>query len=127
MKVQINTNHSIESSNALIIHFRSVVENALSRISDHITRVEVHLSEENSHKGGKNDRCCMMEARIKGSRPIAVNHQAATMARAVDGAADKLIRLIDNTRERLHDNKNRRTAPSSNEQEITEENTMSLN
>ena len=56
----------------------------MSRISDHITRVEVHLSDENGDKDGQNDMRCMMEARLEGRQPIAVTHQAATLDEAVE-------------------------------------------
>jgi ribosome-associated translation inhibitor RaiA len=80
------------------------VESALNRFSDHITRVEVHLSDENSEKkGGEHDMRCVMEARLEGRQPIAVTHQAATVDEAVDGAADKLTRLIESTLGRLRD------------------------
>ena len=39
----------------------------------------------------------MMEARLEGRQPIAVTNEAATVDRAVDGAADKLNRLIEST------------------------------
>jgi ribosome-associated translation inhibitor RaiA len=76
---------------------------ALSRFSDRITRVEVHLSDQNSDKSGQDDKRCMMEARIEGRQPTAVTHQAATLDDAVDGAADKLKRSIESTLERLED------------------------
>jgi hypothetical protein len=41
MQIQINTDHNIEGREALAAHFSEVVERALSRMSDHITRVEV--------------------------------------------------------------------------------------
>lgn len=99
-----------------------VVESALSRFSDHITRVEVHLSDENSDKkGGTRDMRCMMEARLEGRQPIAVSHQAATLDLAVDGAAGKLTRLIESTVEKLHDQRIRRTDPLLPGQKLTEE------
>ena len=111
MQIQINTDHNIEGHEALAAQVSGVVESALSRISDHITRVEVHLSDENSHKSGQNDKRCMMEARLEGRQPIAVTHHAATLDQAVDGAADKLTRLIESTLGRLRDQKSRRTDP----------------
>jgi ribosome-associated translation inhibitor RaiA len=111
MQIQINTDHNIEGHEALAAHVRGVVESALIRISDHITRVEVHLSDESSHKSSLNDKRCVMEARLEGRQPVAVTHQAATLNQAVDGAADKLTRLIESTLGRLHDQKNRRTDP----------------
>ncbi|MBE9122501.1 HPF/RaiA family ribosome-associated protein [Tychonema sp. LEGE 07199] len=77
-----------------------------------ITHVDVHLSDENSDKkGGDDDMRCTIEARLKGHQPLAVTHQAATLDQAVDGAADKLTRLIDSTLGRLHDQENQRTDP----------------
>ncbi len=111
MQIHINTDRSIEGHQALVAQVSGVVERALSRISDHITRVEVHLSDENSQKSGQNDKRCMMEARLEGRQPIAVTDQAATLDRAVDGAAGKLTRLIESTLGRLHDQKSRRTDP----------------
>ena len=74
MQVQINTDHNIEGREVLTTQVRGVVEGALTRFSDHITRVEVHLSDENSHKGGQNDKRCMLEARLERRRPVAVTH-----------------------------------------------------
>jgi ribosome-associated translation inhibitor RaiA len=113
MQIQINTDHNIEGHEALAAQVSNVVENALNRIRDHITRVEVHLSDEDSDKGGQNEKRCMMEARLEGRQPVAVTHQAETLKQAVDGAADKLARLIESTLDRLHDQASRRTAPQS--------------
>ncbi len=96
MQIQINTDSNIEGREALTAHVSGAVENALSRFSDHITRVEVHLSDENSgKKDGSEDMRCMMEARLEGRQPIVVTDQAATLDQAVDGAAHKLTRLIE--------------------------------
>jgi ribosome-associated translation inhibitor RaiA len=111
MQIQINTDHNIGGHQALVAQVSGVVERALSRVSDHITRVEVHLSDESSHKSSQNDKHCMMEARLEGHQPIAVSHQAATVNQAVDGAADKLARLIESTLGRLREQKSRRTDP----------------
>jgi ribosome-associated translation inhibitor RaiA len=111
MQIQINTDHNIEGNEALAAQVRGIVKSALSRISDHITRVEVHLSDESSHKISQNDKRCMMEARLEGRQPIAVTHQAATLDQAVDGAADKLTRLIESTLGRQRDQEHSRTDP----------------
>ena len=111
MQIQINTDHNIEGHEALAARVSSVVESALSLVSDHITRVEVHLSDENSAKGGQHDKRCLMEARLEGRQPIAVTHQAATLDEAVDGAADKLARSIDSDLGRMRDQRSRRREP----------------
>lgn len=104
MQIQTNTDSNIDGHEALASHVSSTVENALERFSDHITRVEVQLSDENSDKKrGTDDMRCVMEARLEGRQPVAVTHEAATMNQAVDGAADKLHRMIDSTLGRLQD------------------------
>ena len=103
MQIQVNTDHTIEGHEVLTARIRGIVGSALSRMSDHITRVEVHLTDERGPKSGKNDKRCMMEARLEGRQPIAVTDEAATLDLAVDGAADKLARLIEHTLGKLHD------------------------
>ena len=109
MHIQVNTDYTIEGHEALAGRIRGVVENALSRMSDHITRVEVHLIDESGPKNRKNNKRCMMEARLEGRQPIAVTDEAATLDIAVDGAADKLARLIEHTLGKLHDQRTHRT------------------
>jgi ribosome-associated translation inhibitor RaiA len=77
------------------------VEHALSRFSDRLTRVEVHLSDENGPKSGPDAKRCMMEARLRGRQPITVTHRAETLGQAIDGAVDRLQRLLDSAIERL--------------------------
>jgi len=107
MKIQINTDNNIEGSDEFIHEMQAVLESALDRFAEHITRVEVHLSDENSsHKGG-NDKRCIMEARMERMQPVVVTDQAETIEEAVNGAADKLERLIDHELGRLSDRKTR--------------------
>jgi hypothetical protein len=111
VQIQINTDHNIAGHEALASYVSGLLENVLNHVSDHITRVEVHLSDENSNKGGENEKRCMMEARLEGRQPVAVTHQATTVEQAVEGAVHKLSRLIESTLGRLHDQANRRTDP----------------
>ena len=121
MQIQINTGHNIEVHEELAAQIRDQVESTLSRIGDHITRVEVHLSDESGHKKSQNDKRCMMEARLEGRQPVAVTNEAATLDEAVEGAADKLVRLIESTLGRLHDQKNHRTNPHAPGSNLTEQ------
>ena len=109
MQIQVNTDHHIKGHEALMTSVRATVENALSRFSDHITRVEVHLSDDNGGKRGPDDKRCVMEARLEGRQPVAVTHEAATVDEAVDGAAGQFARVIEHTLGRLHDERLRRT------------------
>jgi hypothetical protein len=97
MQIQVNTDHNIKGSETLATWIRGTVESALSRVSGHITRVEVHLSDEDGRKRGQNDKCCVMEARLEGRQPIAVTDHSETLEQAVNGAAGKLLRLVEGT------------------------------
>lgn len=103
MKIQINTDNKISGHEEEAEQIEATVESTLGHLAEHITRVEVHLSDENSAKGGLHDKRCMMEARLENHQPIAVTDDAETIAQAIDGAAGKLKRLLDHTLARLSD------------------------
>ena len=100
--IQINTDSNIEGDAALVQQIKAVVMNSLERFSEQVTRVEIHLSDENSEdKFGTDDKRCLLEARLAGLQPISVSDQAATLEQAVDGAVKKLKRSLDSTLGRL--------------------------
>lgn len=103
MQVQVHTDSSIKGSDTLTHAVEAAVQGAVRRWTERITRVEVHLSDLNRHKGGAEDKRCVMEARLGGLQPVAVAHAAGTVAEAVDGAADKLKKTLESTLGRLSD------------------------
>ncbi len=105
MKIQLNTDVNIDGTEALAAQVSATVEQALERFAEHVTRVEVHLSDENGGKNGQQDQRCMLEARLEGRQPVAVTDHAATLDQAVHGAAHKLAHLLGSTLGRLHDHR----------------------
>lgn len=102
MLIQINTDSNLEGDDALTLRIETVVRNTLTRLSEQITRVVIHLSDENSDKKfGTEDKRCLLEARLAGLQPISVSHQAASFEQAVNGAVEKLKRSLDSTLGRL--------------------------
>jgi ribosome-associated translation inhibitor RaiA len=95
MKIQFNTDNNIKGTEELRGPLEERITTSLSRFSDRITRVEVHLNDENSHKNGQNDKRCMLEARLEGMQPISVTNNDATEDQAVKGAIDKLKAALD--------------------------------
>ena len=95
MHIEFSTDNKTGGNDKLAAHVKSVVQGALGRFSDRITRVEVHLSDLNSEKGGHDDKRCMMEVRLEGRQPTAVTHQAATFEQAISGATGKLKRSVE--------------------------------
>lgn len=112
MQINVNTDKTIERTAGLDSHVKEVVQAALQRFGEHISRVEVHLSDNNAQKSGDGDTRCMMEARINGYQPIAVTDHEATLHQSINGAADKLQRAIDSTLGRLYDSKRHASQPN---------------
>lgn len=111
MKIQLNTDVHIDGTEALAARVSATVEQALARFSEHVTRVEVHLSDENGAKSGQKDQRCMLEARFEGRQPVAVTEHAPTLEQAVQGAAQKLARLLGSTLGRLNEHREKVSGP----------------
>jgi ribosome-associated translation inhibitor RaiA len=111
MKIQINTDANIQGHEALAAQVSATVEHVLKRFQDHVTRVEVHLSDQNGDRSGQQDKRCVIEARLEGRAPVAATDDAATTDQAVRGAADKLSRLIDTQLGRLASNQRSAVKP----------------
>lgn len=107
MQIQINTDHNVEGHEKLIHWAESEVRRTLDHFGEHLTRVEVHLSDENSGKSGSDDKRCLMEARLSAHQPVAVSHHAASIDEAFRGAAGKLKRALESTLGRLKDHHGR--------------------
>jgi ribosome-associated translation inhibitor RaiA len=105
MQILVNTDHNIESHEALARHIEADVRAALARFDDQITRVEVHLSDENAAKSGKDNKRCRMEARCAGRQPVTVSHDGTGLQEAYDGAAKALQRLLETSLGRAHQHK----------------------
>lgn len=111
MQVQVNTSNGIQNKDALERWADEFLNEALARFKQEITRIEVQLSDENSSKKSASHKRCMLEARLNGHEPLAVNHHAETQDEAFRGATQKLTRLIEHTLGKLdrHENRSRET------------------
>jgi len=90
MTIQINTDKTLTGEKRSSDFFTSQITEALKRFESHITRIEVHLKDENGKKEGFNNISCLLEARLEGRQPIAITNQADTVDLAVTGAIDKI-------------------------------------
>lgn len=95
MKIQYNTDKTISGEERNADFFTTQIAEDLDRFQSHISRIEVHLSDENGKKDGIKDILCLLEARLEGRKPIAVSNQADTVALAVSGATDKLKTALE--------------------------------
>ena len=92
--IKVNTDSSIEGDDQLVQEVEEGVRSSLKHVEKRITRVEVHLSDVNAEKGGRDIRC-LMEARVAGLDPVAVDELGVDLQGAVRGAAGKLKRALD--------------------------------
>lgn len=97
MQIQVNTDDNIEGDDALIAQVEADIRDGLSRFADQITRVEVHLSDENAGKGGSDDQRCMIEVRPTGQKPMAVTHQVPTIHETSAGAMEKMLSKLQSS------------------------------
>ena len=102
MQIQVNTDENIKGGEGLAAWVSAEIHTRLDRYSQHITRIEVHLSDEDGGKSGGSDKRCLIEARLEGRKPEVASDQAATLEGACSGAAKKLQRSLATTLGRLN-------------------------
>ncbi|HYQ43605.1 MAG TPA: HPF/RaiA family ribosome-associated protein [Polyangiaceae bacterium] len=102
MQIQVNTDHNIDGRQRVTEYVRGVVEHAVSHFERQVTRVEVHLSDDNGAKSGSDDKRCVMEARAASMKPVVVTHRGPNVDEALHGAAAKLKRCLTNELARAH-------------------------
>lgn len=111
MNIQVHHDNHIAGHQPLLDQVRNNVEDVLGRFNDRITRVDVHLSDVNGRKVTPDDRRCVIEAHVQGRPPFTASDEASGLLLAVDGAAEKLCRVIDSALEKQRDESRRRTDP----------------
>lgn len=95
MTIQLNADNNLTIGEEYSQKLSGILSAELDRYSENITRLEAHLSDENSHKDSKNDKKCLLEAKLKGRQPIAVSDTGDNYDQAFDGAIDKLKAMLD--------------------------------
>lgn len=98
MQVQIQTDNHIEGTEAMVQWASSTIQTSLARFGGQITRVQAHLSDENGGKKNTEESIqCTLEARLEGHQPLVLKHHGANLNQAIEGAIEKMGRLIDST------------------------------
>lgn len=105
MHINIRTDHTINRNRGLDEHVEQAVHGALDRFGEHISTVEVHLSDNVREKSLEGENSCTMEARVTGYQPVVIHHHSINLHQAINEAADKLQRALDSALGRLHDKK----------------------
>ncbi|MBB1073584.1 HPF/RaiA family ribosome-associated protein [Rhodoferax sp. 4810] len=98
MQVQFQTDNHIEGTEAMAQWASTSIKSALARFSGQISRVEAHVSDENAGKKNTEESIqCTLEVRLEGHQPLVLKHHGANLNQAIEGAAEKMSRLIEST------------------------------
>jgi hypothetical protein len=95
MQIQVHTDDHIHGGESLAQWVQEEANTRLARMREHITRLEVFLTDLDGGKSGINDKRCRLEARVAGRPPVSVTADADKMAVAFIDAVGKLLHLLD--------------------------------
>ncbi len=98
MQIQIHT-HGVSNSDAVTERLQNEIETALKVFREQVTRVEAHLHDDNGPKHGA-DKRCVLEIRLAGHQPLAVEAADADLYAAITQAAGKAERAVKHKLER---------------------------
>jgi ribosome-associated translation inhibitor RaiA len=94
MQFQFNSDNRITGDMAVKERVETLVRGRLERVSDRLTRVEVHVADVNGPRQGDDIRCAI-EIRPEGMKPISATDEAASVEAAVASATDKVLSAYD--------------------------------
>ncbi|MBW7867715.1 MAG: HPF/RaiA family ribosome-associated protein [Brumimicrobium sp.] len=103
MEVFFNTDKNIDGKERIEAYFTERIKEDLARFEDRLTRVEVHISDENGSKTGGNDKKCVLEARPQGLKPVAVTATEDTVEKAISSATKKMMSSLTSLIGKLQD------------------------
>ena len=95
MQFKFNSDSSVMGTDNVAERIETAVRAKLKRFEERLTRLEVHVSDENGAKGGGDDKACMIEARPRGGKPLGVTAHAAKVDDAARKAATTLAERLD--------------------------------
>jgi hypothetical protein len=95
MQILINSDNQVDLTAGQVEQWQTEIASSLERFRDWITRVEVHLTDQNSQaKGGSDDIRCLMEARPASKQPVSIEVRSASVDRAIREATKTLERRL---------------------------------
>ena len=103
MQIQINSDKNIAITNKNKGTYETKTAKGLQRFESLITRVEVHLSDENALKSGTDDKKCLIEVRMENRQPISVTATSDVIEKSFASALNKMKRKMATIHSKLTD------------------------
>ena len=95
MHILLHSDLNTDGSQLMNEHFTGVVNGAMGRYGDRITRVEAHLSDADGQaRSSAGEIHCTLEARLVGLDAVVVKAHAGNAHEAIDGAVRRLRRAV---------------------------------
>jgi len=107
MQVQVHADDHVQGGESLAHWVQEEVGGKLSRFREHLTRVDVFLTDVDALKNGGKGKRCVLETRPAGRQPLAVNAEAEKVAQAFSGALEKLQHALETDLAKMRDKNNR--------------------
>ena len=107
MQIQVHTNDNIQGGESLIRWAQDEAAAKLARFREHVTRVELFLSDVDAGKSGGDAKRGVIKARPAAPQPGAAAAEPAKVADAVAAALDKLVRSLGDDITRAKDRQGR--------------------
>ena len=95
MQVQFNSDSSVMGTENVAERIEAAVRTKIARFTERLTRLEIHVRDENGPKHGADDKACTIEARPAGGRAIGVTEHASTVDDAARKAAHTLAQRLE--------------------------------
>lgn len=95
MDIQFNSDSSVMGTENVAERIEARLRARLGRFGDRLTRLEVHVGDDNARKGGGGDKRCTIEARPRGAAPVTVTAHAGDVDTAAQQASAKMVSLLE--------------------------------
>ena len=107
MQVQFNSDSSVMGTENVAERIEAAVREKLARFEERLTRIEIHVRDDNGAKGGADDKACTIEARPRGGRAIGVTEHGSSVdaaaRKAASTMAQRLTRLFGKEAKHRHE------------------------
>ena len=95
MQFQFNSDHTVMGTENVAERIETMMREKFARFEGRLTRLEVHVTDENGHKHGHDDKACTIEARPRGGKPIGVTEHGAKVDAAARKAATTMVQRLE--------------------------------
>lgn len=103
MIIDVHTDNHIRNTENLVTQVRGIVENALDIHALRLSRVIVHLGDENGARRSAGDKRCLLEARVESMPDLVITHHGDDLIPTLHAACEKMDRALSSALSKRRD------------------------